>query len=244
MTEFSKVLLIIPCFNEENRLDERQFFENSNFQLNFLFANDYSTDGTLKKLQNMQKKDDRIQIFSAPKNVGKGEVIRLAYLDFLSKNKDLNYDWIGFWDADLATPLYEVKNMIRYVEFYGTPVSAVWGSRLYRLGSRIVRSPVRHYLGRGFATVIALLLKVDSYDSQCGAKLFNKEAAEVAFREPFISRWIFDVEILLRLQQKGVIEYPLREWCDIPGSKMKIGREILRVFKDILKIRDQYILKK
>ena len=237
------IYLIVPCYNEAQRLNVFEFAKYP--QIHFLFADDGSKDNTSEILQKASQDYPNMHFYKAPQNMGKGEVIRNAY-QHLKKQSDFEkIEWIGFWDADLATPIYEVENMLKYASFYGeSSVRSIWGSRLYRLGSRIVRSPIRHYLGRGFATVVAYLLKVESYDSQCGAKLFNREAAELAFREPFISRWIFDVEILLRLQQKGVIEYPLREWCDIPGSKMKIGREILRVFKDILKIRDQYILKK
>ncbi len=117
---------------------------------------------------------------------------------------------------------------------------SVWGSRVYRLGSEIVRSPLRHYLGRIFATIISVLLKVKSYDSQCGAKIFRGDILLKTFSEPFLSRWIFDVEILLRLEQKNIIEYPLEFWQDKPGSKVKIFREIFRVWQDIIAIRKKY----
>jgi hypothetical protein len=89
--------------------------------------------------------------------------------------------------------------------------------------------------------VIAVLLKVESYDSQCGAKLIRREHLEAAFGESFLSNWIFDVEIMLRLKGKLLIEYPLRQWEDIPGSKVKVLREILRVLMDILRIRKKYL---
>jgi hypothetical protein len=63
----------------------------------------------------------------------------------------------------------------------------------------------------------------------------------VAFKEPFIGRWIFDIEILLRLKNFNIVEFPLLTWSDIPGSKVKIFKEIFRVFGDIMKIRRHYV---
>lgn len=234
--------LIVPCFNEEQRLRLDQFAAAAGPELFILFANDGSTDKTSDLIQKFILKHPQLGLYSAPQNMGKGAVVRAAF-QFLQQNRNLKADdWIGYWDADLATPLSEVANMKKYAQsLYGSQVEGIYSSRIYRLGSRIIRSSLRHYCGRAFATVISLLLRVESYDSQCGAKLFTLKAAEKAFAEPFISRWIFDVEILMRLEGLPVIEYPLLHWEDIPGSKIKIFRESLRIFKDILRIRARYL---
>ncbi len=86
----------------------------------------------------------------------------------------------------------------------------------------------------------AVILKVEAYDTQCGAKLFTPEAAKVAFAEPFISRWIFDVEILFALKNFSVIEYPSGEMDRRSRLQKKISREAFRVLKEIFEIRKRY----
>jgi len=235
------IVLVVPCYNEEKRLDLAAFEEGAQGEVQILFVDDGSKDNTVPMIQKFIEGKSNLHVHRCPKNGGKAAAVREGML-FVLKHPTLSKaTWVGFWDADLATPLWEVPNMIQYADFYSTQVDSIWGSRVYRLGSKIVRSPKRHYLGRGFATVIAVLLGVESYDSQCGAKLFRREHIELAFGESFLSNWIFDVEIMLRLKGKQLIEYPLRQWEDIPGSKVKVYKEILRVFKDILKIRKKYL---
>jgi glycosyltransferase involved in cell wall biosynthesis len=234
-----KVLLIVPTYNESQRLDIRAFQALPD-NIHVLFAEDGSEDGTLNLLKKISS--PQLSYFSAGYNSGKANVIYLAFQDFLKKNHAFHYDWIGFWDADLATPLDAVPMMLDYLRYYpGKSVDAIWGSRMSRLGSHIKRQMHRHYLGRIFVTITSTVLKVRAYDSQCGAKLFRWEAAKLAFSEPFISRWIFDVEILLRLKNRQVVEFPLMKWEDIPGSKVKIFKEIFRVLFDLYKIRKTYL---
>jgi hypothetical protein len=120
----------------------------------------------------------------------------------------------------------------------------VFGSRVKLLGRRIVRKPHRHYLGRIFATVVSNVLRLPVYDTQCGAKLFRRTSQlAVVLQNPFRSRWIFDVEILARFihtcgieyVKNSVYEYPLAEWCDIGGSKVKPG-DFLKALGDLLRI--------
>jgi len=235
------IVLVVPCYNEEKRLDLEAFEEGAQGEIQILFVDDGSKDGTVPRIEKFIQGKSNLHVHRCPQNGGKAAAVREGMLHIAKHPALSKATWVGYWDADLATPLWEVPNMIQYAKFYNSDVDSVWGSRVYRLGSKIVRSPHRHYLGRGFATVIAMLLRVESYDSQCGAKLFRREHLETAFTESFLSNWIFDVEIMLRLKGKLLVEYPLRQWEDVPGSKVKIFREILRVFRDILKIREKYL---
>lgn len=232
------ITLIVPCYNEVQRLDVKSFTTPPSSQLRFLFVDDGSYDGTGSYLKKHFAEIPHCRVLQLPKNRGKGEAVRLGILEVLDSDWK-NSEWLGFWDADLSTPLTEVSKFLTYAQSYGNP-DAIFGSRVYRLGAHIKRSALRHYLGRVFATLIAIILKVESYDTQCGAKLFRQNAAHRAFAEPFISRWIFDVEILMRLKDSIVIEYPVEKWTDVPGSKVKIARESLRVLWDILLIRRKY----
>jgi len=233
------IVLIIPCYNEEARLRLQEFAVRASPEMQFVFVDDGSRDKTAELIESFATKNPFIHLVRMPQNGGKAAAVRYGMLQARTKFRFADEDWVGFWDADLATPLTEISKMILYSASYGE-VDSIWASRIYRLGSHVQRSAVRHYLGRVFATLIGTLLKVRCYDSQCGAKLFKASVLNEAFEEVFLSNWIFDVEILLRLHNYKIIEYPVTEWTHIAGSKVQIFREVFRVFFDILKIRKKY----
>jgi dolichyl-phosphate beta-glucosyltransferase len=118
----------------------------------------------------------------------------------------------------------------------------VLASRIRMLGRHIERTPMRHYLGRVFATIASMTLRLPIYDSQCGAKVFrNIPALHQALSQPMTTRWTFDVELLQRLLVAGVdparmSEMPLQAWADRRGGTLGItamigaGRELLRLW--------------
>jgi dolichyl-phosphate beta-glucosyltransferase len=240
-----KILLIIPCYNEESRLHLEKFcagkkhLAENNIDLNLLFANDGSCDSTCNILTNYCD-GKNTYVYDSKVNLGKADVIQKAFESKLEGSNIDHYDWIGFWDADLATSLDEIPKMLNYINLYNLEVDSIWGSRISRLGSQIKRQPHRHYLGRIFVTIVSSVLGVKAYDSQCGAKLFKPQAARAAFASSFVSRWIFDVEILLRLKKFTIVEFPLLNWEDVPGSKVKVFKESFRTLADIWKIKKHY----
>ena len=232
-----KVCLVIPCYNEAKRLDfEKLKMIKSNCY--FLFVNDSSKDNTLELIKGNMA--DNMYVLNLTKNVGKGEAVRrgMLYLKTLPIFQEI--EWVGYWDADLSTPLDELNNFFSYAKTFPIKVDSIWGSRIFKLGCNIKRSFMRHLLGRLFSTIIRIFLKVKSYDSQCGAKLIRKELLDISFLEPFISRWIFDVEILLRLERYNIIECPVRNWTCMPGGKLRISSVAFRTLLEILKMRKKY----
>jgi dolichyl-phosphate beta-glucosyltransferase len=242
-TSKEKILLIVPCYNESTRLNFTSFENDLDENVDILFADDGSRDNTVEVINRFRDKITRHHVFFAKKNGGKADVIRLAYLHARDSGFLENYQWIGFWDADLATPLSEVANFMLYRALYSPTKKAVFGSRIYRYGTVIKRSLLRHYLSRVFVTFTDLLLGIRAYDSQCGAKLFEISIAEAAFAQPFLSRWIFDLEIILRIGSETIVEVPVQNWQDMPGSKIKVARESMRVLRDLFKIRNSYLRK-
>jgi len=234
------VLLIVPCYNEANRIKPDQFVSPKGCDVTFVFCDDGSADNTSDFLKNAFRGNLKAKVIRENVNVGKAEVIRRGIL-WTKNNLNLSgFEWIGFWDADLATPLTELPRMLQMHSLDNSKASVVIGSRVALAGYNIRRKPLRHYLGRIFVTVADLLLNIKVYDSQCGAKLFRPSVIDRAFTESFLSRWIFDLEILLRLQAEPLLEVPLKNWEDIPGSKVKIARESFRVLSDLFKLKKKY----
>ena len=234
----SKTCIIIPCFNEFTRIKTEEFVKciRCNNNIDFLFVNDGSTDLTLQKLQEIKNTcSDRIEIISNNQNLGKAESIRVGVL--IVNNQNI-YDYIGYWDADLSTPLDEIEYFINAIK---TNKLLIIGSRFKRVGSSINRKWYRHVLGRIFSTFASLILKLPIYDTQCGAKLFKAELAD-CFKKPFITKWLFDIEIIARMQQRykkndlnnNIYELPLNSWHDVSGSKLRLKHIVWVPFQLIL----------
>jgi len=213
----------------------------------FIFVNDGSTDATLRVLEALHDfAPERFQVCDLPNNVGKAEAVRKGLL--LAFESLPNY--VGFWDADLATPLEVIASFGELLE-QKLELEMVFGARVQMLGRVIERSPLRHYPGRVFATAASLLLGIPIYDTQCGAKLFRASpVVQSLFQEPFLDRWLLDVEIIARLirarqgtaqaqAEKIIYEFPLEEWHDVPGSKVK-PQDFARAIMGLVRIYLRY----
>ena len=234
--------IVVPCYNEASRLNTAAFqsFVEGQVSVRLLFVNDGSSDETLALLEAMRSRcPERIGVLDLQPNGGKAEAVRRGMVHAL---EDHGLQYVGFLDADLATPLSAVPELVHVLETH--PASdIVFGSRVRLLGRNIERRPIRHYLGRVFATVASRTLKLPIYDTQCGAKLFRADSdVRRMLAEPFLSRWIFDVEIVARAilvkgsraaVRRSLVEYPLHEWRDVAGSRVKTHdffRAVLELF--------------
>jgi len=237
----ARLQLVVPCYNEAARLDAEAFlaFVSSRTDVGLLFVDDGSTDGTATVLGDVAHRGaGRITALVLPRNVGKAAAVQHGIQAAL----DMQPDFVGYWDADLATPLDAVDEFLNVLD--GNPdIDVVMGARVKLLGRRIDRHAMRHYAGRVFATAASLALGLDVYDTQCGAKIFRANALiREVFATPFRSQWVFDVEILARYvtlthngRGAGIYEFPLTRWVDVAGSKVRI-RHGVRALLDILRI--------
>jgi glycosyltransferase involved in cell wall biosynthesis len=245
----SRAITVVPCYNEALRLDVGKFkgFAREHPQQGFLFVNDGSTDGTLRVLEDLCRSDrECFSICDLPENVGKAEAVRQGML----RAFEAEPDYVGYWDADLSTPLEAILAFCAVLDSR-RDIEMVFGARVNLLGRSIRRSPLRHYLGRIFATAASLALGIDFYDTQCGAKLFRATHEIMSlFQSPFCTRWIFDVEIVARLisTRRGtararvdemIYELPLHQWCDVAGSKVK-PRDFVKAFFELAAISRRY----
>lgn len=230
MGAMRKTGVVIPCYNESQRLDLKAFLATLEGEpnLSFLFVDDGSTDNTLAVLKSVQEQNQKqVNILHLERNSGKAEAVRRGMLQLI----DEHYENVGYWDADLATPLDVIADFCQMLD--STDKTMVIGSRVRLLGRYVERNALRHYVGRIFATCASLLLQVVVYDTQCGAKMFkNSDELRMIFGKPFKGNWTFDVEMFARFPLVlGVspaeisshwYEYPLKEWIDIKGSKVKL----------------------
>jgi dolichyl-phosphate beta-glucosyltransferase len=227
------LVLVVPCYNEAERLREEAFldFLHESPTARLLFVDDGSTDGTFAALQRIEAREpSSVSLIRLERNSGKAEAVRRGLLTAFESKPDL----IGFWDADLSTPLCAVSDFLRLAADR-PDIDLFIGSRVLLMGRDIRRRAMRHYLGRVFATAASLALRLPIYDTQCGAKVFRATATLAhVLSVPFRSAWIFDVELIARYLQEPVetggtprasrlYELSVPAWHDVPGSKLRIG---------------------
>lgn len=223
--------LIVPCYNEERRLplDALRTLRRLRPDVHLFLVDDGSTDGTFALFEKARAElgAENVTAHKLDKNSGKAEAVRLGMQTCLARGATI----VGYADADFATPPEEILRLLSILE--ESSYQVVLGSRVLRLGSDIQRSPVRHVLGRVFATLASNAIDVAVYDTQCGAKWFRSgEVLDRAISRPFGSRWVFDVELIARLMgrlgdephwtDEMFLEVPVRAWRDVSGSKLRL----------------------
>jgi len=241
--QMKKTHVIIPCYNESARLPRREvaaFLESSPWA-SIGFVNDGSADDTISVLEELQQEHpERIEILDLEQNVGKGEAVRRGVL----KSLERDYELVAYIDADFATPPEALQEMF---EASGPEHWVIFGARVQRAGAAIERNATRHYTGRAFATLASLALDISLYDTQCGAKLVARDLVSGLFSEPFLTRWLFDLELLMRLRKlvgreefdRIVYEHPLSVWVEKGDSRIRL-RDALAVPYDLARIRRAY----
>lgn len=233
------VSIVVPCFNESERWNPDHWSTLTSLHgFHWTFVDDGSQDATPQLIAEVCKRTNCDDLL-LPRNYGKAEAVRLGLLH--THARDAEATAIGFMDADGAFKVDDTKRLASLFDSMsnGTQhVDAVWSSRVALSGRQVRRSPRRHYLGRLAATLISLNDPDMPYDTQSGFKLFRPSTEFIEVLQlPFMTRWLFDVEILIRFrkihgQPMKVWEEPLYSWQDVPGSKVS-GREMLRIGHEI-----------
>lgn len=243
--------VIIPCYNEAERLDVEQFikFAQDHAHIKLVFVDDGSKDRTLATLSDILKAaPDNVDILMMKENSGKAEAVRNGLI-FATQRGD---NFIAFLDADLATPLDAILDFISVAKRL-PEINVVFGSRCGGMGRRVYRKFTRKLVSLMCAFLGRLATGLPIRDTQCGAKLFrNTPEFRRSLSEPFKADWIFDVELFLRISEPGIsqshkfFEFPVIQWTEIPGSKIKTqdifrsGIKMLHLIFNQWKIRRRF----
>lgn len=231
--------IVIPCYNEFARLPVDSFIDHLVLHPDhaFIFVNDGSTDLTIELFEKIKSTCNNAYFVDLKNNIGKAEAVRagMAY-----GTKEISSTFYGYIDADLATPLSFIEVM-EAVLAQEKNLDMVFGSRELAAKDAVERKTFRHVAGRLVSGMLNWALTKKYHDTQCGAKLFSTKAATYIFEKPFTTTWIFDVEIIKRLEtnpdfgSQVIKEIPVNQWKDVGNSKVstfyffRLLGEVMRV---------------
>lgn len=234
----NKVVIIIPCFNEAERLNFSYFNILSRIKsVVWVFVDDGSTDDTSKILKKYSNKKNILNI-KINHNVGKSNAI--VYGMNYASSEISNVGWIGFLDSDGAFATSDVENIINMTSSIGR-YDAIYTSRVKMAGRNIKRNNARHIISRLITSLFGLVWEDIPYDTQSGFKLYRyADNFNLILKKPFKTKWFFDIELSIRSlkyrkKNLNVWEEPVSSWVDMPGSKINY-RQSLRISLEVIYI--------
>ena len=229
------LLLLIPAYNEERRIEPvlrdyaRHFQQNYAGKFQIVVVLNGCQDNTLGIVQRVAAELPVISFLDFPDPIGKGgaliEGLKLAPLA----------DLIGYVDADGATPPHAFHELVQRTG----EADCVIGSR-WLPGAVIHQSQTgkRQFASRVFHLIVQLMFWMNIRDTQCGAKVMRRQAVERIHSFLRIADMAFDINLLYSLKHAGlrVLEVPT-EWTDIAGSKVVLGHTSLTMLLSAVRVR-------
>lgn len=225
----------MPAYNEEARLPEtlrriEEYVEKAGWDFHeILVVDDGSKDGTVAAAQTFAANNPNIRVLRNPGNHGKGYSVRHGMLEAVG-------DWCLFTDADLSAPIEELEKLWQAVQ--GDKADIAIGSRALDRSLIGVHQPgFRETAGKAFNLVMRMATGLHIADTQCGFKLFRRDAVQQVFPRQTLERFGFDVEVLYIAQKRGfrIAEVPVR-WNHAEGSKVS-ALNGLHAFVELAKVR-------
>lgn len=226
--------VVIPAYNEEARLPSslkeiHAFLVNRAYDAEILVVDDGSRDHTRATVTKLQASLPLLRILGYPKNMGKGFAVKTGILA-------ANCKAILFSDADLSTPIAEID---RFWPWFDSGYDIVVASRARQTSEIVVRQPFcRETMGRIFNAIVSMVAVRGIRDTQCGFKLFQRDAARRIFSKLVTHGFAFDVETLLRARRNGmkIAEVGVR-WIDSPHSRVHPVWDSARMLIEVLRMR-------
>lgn len=234
--------IIIPCYNESSRLKLKSFIDyaKNNKHVILCFVNDGSSDATRETLAEIKSLEhENVHIFNLAENSGKAKAVQQGALYLYNQTR---VNTIGFIDADLSTDFEDYADLLRTMKS-NKELKVIYGSRATNGENKIERDGLRSIISMVIRMIILCITRLKIEDTQCGAKVFKRELIPTLFSSEFKTRWLFDVEVLLRLKRTVTIdkfrrlflEKPLTRWVHMDGSKLGM-KDALSIPMSLLKI--------
>ncbi|MBM3847744.1 MAG: glycosyltransferase [Verrucomicrobia bacterium] len=232
------VLLLIPAYNEEQRIepvlrDYAEYFQKhypAKFEI--LVVLNGCVDRTMDVVNRVSQTFPSVSGLDFPQAIGKGGAL-IEGLKFASQ-----YDLVGYVDADGATAPKDFHDLVRQTDAADCVVGSRWipGAVLHQ-----AQTSRRQFAGRVFHLIVEMLFWMGIRDTQCGAKVMRSEAIELVHENLRISDMAFDINLLYALKRAKfkILEYPT-VWTDKVGSKVTLGKTSLTMFLSVIRVRLVY----
>lgn len=228
--------IVIPAYNEERRLPATldrilAYVGGSPIPVaEILVVDDGSRDGTAALVE---ARGGLIRLVRNPGNRGKGYAVRNGMLAATG-------EWILSTDADLSAPIEELSRLVAAAQEENAVV-AIGSRALNRELVKVHQPAMRELSGRAFNAVMRTVTGLPFRDTQCGFKLFRKDAAHEIFSRQVEEGFSFDVEDLVIARTLGLraIEVPV-EWSNVEGTKVSLAQG-MKSFADLVKIRGRAV---
>ena len=233
MTAAPELSIIIPSFNEEQRLPaslERiaSYLREKRPDTEVIVVDDGSTDRTAAVAESWRDRIPQLRVLSNGKNRGKGFSVRHGSLEARGR-------MILFTDADLSSPIEEAEKLFAALQSYDVAI----GSRAVdRSLIEVHESLFREFAGIVFNRIVRIILRLPFVDTQCGFKAFRRERCQIIFEQQTIERFGFDPELLYLARHHGlsIKEVPVR-WAHSPATKVNMFHDSVQMFLDVFVIR-------
>lgn len=225
--------VVIPAYNEDRRIANtlvkvREYLDRQDFSSEIIVVSDGCTDLTDQYATQTLTNWPNFRLLCRVENKGKGYSVKEGILDSQGR-------LILFTDADLSTPIEELDNFLPWADEFDVLI----GSRaLPESNIQVHQSFFREYMGKTFNLFVQLLVFRGIKDTQCGFKLFNRQAALDIFRRIKLTGFSFDVEALYISRKLG---YRIKQipviWRNSPESRVHVFTSSVEMFRDLFRIR-------
>jgi glycosyltransferase involved in cell wall biosynthesis len=228
-----KVTVVMPAFNEANRIMESidetaKAFESFGYPWELIVMDDGSTDNTFERAASlMHKYPGRLVVKKIPSNLGKGRVLKKA-IHFITG------DFTVFLDADMDLHPAQIKTLFDILQLNNSDI--VIGSKLHP-NSKVDYPGWRRFMSFLYFLLVRALFNLPCHDTQTGLKLFKTEVLRKVFPRLLVKQFAFDLEVLVNAHHLGfkISEAPIILHSQRYHSRIGLG-SIYSTFVDTLAI--------
>ncbi len=238
MQKAPSVLLLIPAYNEEQRIEPvlrayaeyaRKHYQGA-FRLVVVLNGCY--DNTLTVVERVAAEEPSVSLLNFPGRIGKGG----ALIEGLKLAPEA--DLIGYVDADGATAPEAFFDLVANSDRADCVIGSRW---LPQAVIHVEQSSQRRFFSRAFHALVEILFRMRIADTQCGAKVMHRAAIEKVHPFLMTADMAFDINLLYSLKRAGfsVLELPT-EWTDKLGSKVSLSKASFGWFLSVVRLRLVY----